>query len=92
MPYLWMPSVHSNINYSLPPELGGTVSASPSVGFGDLVSHLNIGFAGAADARYDRFSVHRFPVVQPWRRRRPVPVGQLPQPSGHPDYRHGERQ
>jgi hypothetical protein len=57
MPYLWMPSVNANINYTLPPALGGTVSANPSIGFGDLVSHLNIGFAGAADARYDRFSV-----------------------------------
>lgn len=57
MPYLWMPSLNANINYTLPPALGGTVSGNPSIGFGDLVSHLNIGFAGAADARYGRFSV-----------------------------------
>jgi hypothetical protein len=57
MPYLWMPSVNANINYSLPPALGGTVSANPSIGFGNLVSHLNIGFTGAADVRYDRFSL-----------------------------------
>ena len=50
-------SLNANVNYNLPPEIGGTVSANPSIGFGDLVSHLNIGFAGAADARYDRFSV-----------------------------------
>jgi hypothetical protein len=56
-PYLWMPSINANVNYNLPPELGGTVSANTSVGFGDLVSHLNLGFMGAADARYDRFSV-----------------------------------
>jgi hypothetical protein len=56
-PYLWMPSVNANINFNLPPALGGTVSANPSIGFGDLVSHLNIGFMGAADARYDRFTV-----------------------------------
>jgi hypothetical protein len=55
--YLWMPSINANVNYSLPPALGGTVSASPSLGFGDLVSHLNLAFMGAADARYDRFSV-----------------------------------
>jgi hypothetical protein len=57
MPYLWMPSVHLNVNYALPPALGGTVSANPSIGFGELVSHFNIGFAGSAEARYDRFSV-----------------------------------
>lgn len=56
-PYLWMPNVNANVNYNLPPALGGTVSANPSVGFGDLLSHLNIGFMGAADVRYDRFSV-----------------------------------
>jgi hypothetical protein len=56
-PYLWMPSVHANVNYNLPPALGGTVSASPSIGFGDLVSHLNMGFSAAADARYNRFSI-----------------------------------
>jgi hypothetical protein len=56
-PYLWMPSVHANLEFNLPPELGGTVSASPSVGFGDLVSHLNFAAMATADARYDRFSV-----------------------------------
>jgi hypothetical protein len=56
-PYLWMPSINANINYNLPPTLGGTVSANPSIGFGDLVSNLNLGFMGAADARYGRFSV-----------------------------------
>jgi hypothetical protein len=57
MPYLWMPSINANVNYGLPPDLGGTVSASPSVGFGNLVSHLNVGFMGAADARYNQFTV-----------------------------------
>jgi hypothetical protein len=56
-PYLWMPSVNANVNYNLPPELGGTVTSNPSVGFGDLVSHLNLGFMGAADARYGRFTI-----------------------------------
>src|ERR1022692_5014639 len=54
MPYLWMPSVNANVNYNLPPALGGTVSANPSIGFGDLVSHLTIGFTGAADGGYAR--------------------------------------
>jgi hypothetical protein len=56
-PYLWFASIHSSYSFDLPPALGGTVSANPSIGFGDLVSHLNFGVMGAADARYDRFSV-----------------------------------
>ena len=56
-PYLWFANINTNLSFNLPPALGGTVTASPSVGFGDLVSHLNIGLMGAADARYDRFSV-----------------------------------
>jgi hypothetical protein len=56
-PYLWMPSIHSNISFTLPPELGGTVSASPSIGFGDLVSHLNFGAMVAADAQNGPFSL-----------------------------------
>jgi hypothetical protein len=56
-PYLWMPSVNADVNFTLPPALGGTVSANPSFGFGDLVSHLNFAAMGTADARYDRFSV-----------------------------------
>jgi hypothetical protein len=56
-PYLWFASIHSSYSFDLPPALGGTVSANPSIGFGDLVSHLNFGVMGAADAQYDRFSV-----------------------------------
>jgi len=56
-PYLWMPSLHTTMNFNLPPALGGTVSSTTSVGFGDLVSHLNFGTMVAADAQYDRFSV-----------------------------------
>ncbi len=56
-PYLWMPSINANINYNLPPQLSGSVSANPSIGFGDLISHLNLAFMGAADAHYDQFSI-----------------------------------
>jgi hypothetical protein len=56
-PYLWMPTINSSLSFNLPPALGGTVSAAPSIGFGDLVSHLNFGAMVAADARYDRFSI-----------------------------------
>ncbi len=56
-PYVWFASIHSNINFNLPPALGGTVSASPSIGFGDLISHTNLAFMGTADVRYDKFSL-----------------------------------
>ena len=56
-PYLWVANVSTDLSFNLPPELGGTVTASQSIGFGDLVSHLNFAAMGAADARYDRFSV-----------------------------------
>jgi hypothetical protein len=56
-PYLWMPSIHSTLSFDLPPALGGAVTANPSIGFGDLVSHLNFATMAAADAQYGRFSV-----------------------------------
>jgi hypothetical protein len=56
-PYLWMPNLNTTMNFKLPPALGGTVTADTSVGFGDLLSHLNFGVMVAADAQIDRFSV-----------------------------------
>jgi hypothetical protein len=56
-PYLWMPSIHSTLNFNLPPELGGTVTANSSIGFGDLVSHLYFATMVAAHAQYGPFSV-----------------------------------
>jgi hypothetical protein len=56
-PYLWFAKINTDLSLNLPPTLGGTVTANSTVGFGDLVSHLNIGLMGSADARYDRFSV-----------------------------------
>jgi hypothetical protein len=56
-PYLWMPSIHTNLNFNLPPELGGTLSTNSSIGFGDLVSHLNFATMVTADAQYGPFSV-----------------------------------
>jgi hypothetical protein len=56
-PYVWFAKINTDISFNLPPTLGGTVSASPTVGFGDLLSHINIGFMGTADARYDQFSI-----------------------------------
>jgi hypothetical protein len=56
-PYLWIASIHSKYSFDLPPALGGTVSADSSLGFGDLLSHLNFATMVAADAQYGRFSL-----------------------------------
>ena len=56
-PYAWVASLNLTNTFNLPPALGGTLSTSSSVGFGDLLSHLNFGLMVAADARYDRFSL-----------------------------------
>jgi hypothetical protein len=56
-PYLWFAHINTTMNLNLPPALGGTVSADSTIGFGDLVSHLNFGLMVAADAQYDKFSL-----------------------------------
>jgi hypothetical protein len=56
-PYVWLATVNTSLNFNLSPALGGTVSVDSSVGFGDLLSHLNFATMVAADAQYDRFSV-----------------------------------
>src|SRR5437763_9944576 len=56
-PYAWFATIGTSLNYGLPPALGGTVTADPSVGFGELLSHLNFATMIAADAQYDQFSL-----------------------------------
>jgi hypothetical protein len=56
-PYLWFAHINTTMNLNLPPALGGTVSAGSTIGFGDLVSHLNFGLMVAADAQHDKFSL-----------------------------------
>jgi hypothetical protein len=56
-PYGWIANVNATTNFSLPPALGGTVTTDSSVGFGELLSHLNFAAMVAADAQYDRFSL-----------------------------------
>jgi hypothetical protein len=56
-PYVWFATLNTGLNLNLPPALGGTVSTDTSVGFGQVLSHLNFAAMVAADARYDRFSV-----------------------------------
>ena len=56
-PYGWFANLNVTSNLPLPPALGGTLSTNSSVGFGELLSHLNFATMVAADAQYDRFSV-----------------------------------
>ena len=56
-PYGWFATIGTTVNYNLPPALGGTVTADPSIGFGELLSHLHFATMIAADAQYDRFSL-----------------------------------
>jgi hypothetical protein len=56
-PYMWLPTVHANLSYNLPPELGGRLPTDLSSGPGDYISKLNFAVMLAAEARYDRFSV-----------------------------------
>ena len=56
-PYVWFATINAGLNLDLPPALGGTVTTDTSVGFGQILSHLNFAAMVAADARYDRFSI-----------------------------------
>jgi hypothetical protein len=56
-PYVWFANINTANTFNLPPALGGTVSTSSSLGFGDILSHMNFGLMIAGDARYDRFSI-----------------------------------
>jgi hypothetical protein len=57
-PYLWLANINTTMNFDLPPALGGgTASTDTSIGFGDLLSHLNFATMVTADAQYERFSL-----------------------------------
>jgi hypothetical protein len=56
-PYIWLPTVHANLEYNLPPELSGTLPTDISSGPGNYISKLNFATMIAAEARFDRFSV-----------------------------------
>jgi Transposase DDE domain group 1 len=56
-PYLWMPTIDTTLKFNLPAAVGGTLTTDSSIGFGDLLSHLNFATMIAADAKYDRFSL-----------------------------------
>jgi hypothetical protein len=56
-PYVWFATMNVGMNLNLPSALGGSVSTDTSVGFGQLLSHMNFAAMVAADARYDRFTI-----------------------------------
>jgi hypothetical protein len=56
-PYLWMPTLNTTMNLNLPAAVGGTVTSDTSVGFGNLLSHLNFATMVAAEAQYGPYSV-----------------------------------
>lgn len=56
-PYMWLPTVHADLEYNLPPILGGRLPTEVSSGPGDYISKLNFATMIAGEARYDRFSL-----------------------------------
>lgn len=56
-PYVWLPTVHANLDYNLPSSLGGRLPTDLSSSPGEYLSKLNFAAMIAAEARYDRFSV-----------------------------------
>src|ERR1700761_3034715 len=54
-PYVWLPTISSDLQASGP--RGGNVSTSISAGFGDYISNLNFATMLGGKARYDRFSI-----------------------------------
>jgi hypothetical protein len=56
-PYLWLPSLHTTLNYNLPPALNGRLPTDVSVQPSDILTHLNFATAFAADAQYGPFSL-----------------------------------
>ena len=56
-PYVWFANINATANLGLPPALGGTVTTDSSIGFGEILRHLNFATMIAADAQYREFSL-----------------------------------
>lgn len=56
-PYLWLPTINTNLDYNLPPALGARLPTQVSVGPGDLLSNLDFAAMVTADARNGPFSL-----------------------------------
>jgi len=54
-PYLWLPTIHGTLNYSVPP--GGTGSPSTEVGPDSYLTDLNFAFMVGGEARKGEWSI-----------------------------------
>ena len=54
-PYLWLPTINSSIQHTLPNQV--TVGTNSSVGPGDWLDKLHFALAFEAEAHYEKFSV-----------------------------------
>jgi hypothetical protein len=56
-PYLWLPAIHANLSYNLPPALDGRLPSSVTFGPNEILSHLNFATMVAGDAQYGPYSL-----------------------------------
>ena len=55
VPYIWLPWIDTTAKNPVPG--GGTATTTVSAGPGNYIPKINLGFMGAGEVRYDRFSV-----------------------------------
>ena len=53
-PYLWLPDINANLTYA---RFGERLPSDVNIGAGEIISGLHFALQGAAEARYDRFSI-----------------------------------
>jgi hypothetical protein len=56
-PYVWLPTINGAVRFRAPPGASGSPTFNFSVSPIDLLSHLDLGFMGAAEAREGNWSV-----------------------------------
>src|SRR5271167_3501021 len=57
-PYLWTANLNTTTSLNLPPAAGGgTVTSTTSLGFDELLQHLNSAVMVTGDAQYNQFSI-----------------------------------
>jgi hypothetical protein len=56
-PYLWLPDIHTNMDYNVADGRGSRLPTEIDIGPGQYISGLHFAFQGAAEARYGRLSI-----------------------------------
>jgi hypothetical protein len=57
-PYLWFANLNATTDLNLPPAAGGgTVTSTTTLGFDEVLQHLNSAVMVTGDARYNQFSI-----------------------------------